>query len=385
MEPHADRQMNSPAPASFAAGRRAIGRLVWRVLVALLVWTAIGWICSLADLGSGHYKDSVRRNLTEFWAWGLIAPLILALDRRLPFSGKQLGRRVGAHMAASPLFVLIYLYVFTTMCVAGAGAPRSALRISQLFALKNLGWSLWSFLVCCLIVGAVLAYRYYEGYISSDLRVERLEHSFTESRLNSLRMQLDPHFLFNALNTISSHVERDPRLTRRMIQYLGDLLRISLESKDKPEVSLAEELWFLEHYLAIQRIRFGNKLRFRTEIASEVQFAQVPSFFIQPLVENAIRHGISRRAAGGTVTVKAQGVDGRLEIHVLDDGVGLPVGWSMKTSAGHGLSITSERIAGLHPNGDSRFTVRNREEGGAIAEISLPLRVTRAETNGTNP
>jgi sensor histidine kinase YesM len=170
-----------------------------------------------------------------------------------------------------------------------------------------------------------------------------------------------------------------------MIEHLGDLLRISLESKDKPEVSLAEELWFLEHYLAIQKIRFGNKLRFRTEISSEVRFAQVPSFFIQPLVENAIRHGISRCSAGGTVTVKAEGVDGRLEINVLDDGVGLPVGWSMKSSAGLGLSITSERIAGLHPNGDSRFAVRNRAEGGTVVEISLPLRVTGAETEGTHP
>ena len=252
-------------------------------------------------------------------------------------------------------------------------------------SLGNLGWFLWSWLVSCLIAGAVLVYRYYARYISSELHVEKLEHSLAESRLNSLRMQLDPQFLFNALNTISSHVERDPKLTRRMIEHLGDLLRTSLESKDKLEVSLAEELWSLEHYLAIQRIRFGNKLRFRTEIASEVQFAQVPSFFIQPLVENAIRHGISRRAAGGTVTVKAEGVDGRLEIHVLDDGVGLPAGWSMKTSAGHGLSITSERIAGLHPNGDSKFAVHDRAEGGTVVEISLPLRVNRAEADGTNP
>jgi signal transduction histidine kinase len=321
----------------------------------------------------------------EFSAWGFLAPLVLALDRRLPFSGKQLGRRVGAHLAASALLTLVYLYIFTMMRALLAVVPWSALRASQLFALRNLGWFLWSWLICSLIVGVVLGYRYYERYISSELHVELLENSFAESRLNSLRMQLDPHFLFNALNTISSHVERDPKLTRRMIEHLGDLLRISLESKDKPEVSLAEELWFLEHYLAIQRIRFGNKLRFRTEIASEVQFAQVPSFFIQPLVENAIRHGISRRAVGGTVTVKADDVDGRLEIHVLDDGVGLPVGWSMKSSAGHGLSITSERIAGLHPNGDSRFTVSNRVEGGTVVEISLPLRVNGAVTNGTNP
>lgn len=365
--------------------RRGIGKVVWRVLVSILVWTAIGWIFSLADLNSGHYEYSLRVNLLEFSAWGFLPPLVLALDRRLPFSGKQVRRRVGALLAASPLLTLAYLYIFTTMRALLAVVPWSALRTSQLFILGNLAWFLWSWLLCCLIVGVVLGYRYYERYISSELHVELLKHSFAESRLNSLRMQLDPHFLFNALNCISAHVERDPKLTRRMIEHLSDLLRISLDSKDKPEVTLAEELWFLEHYLAIQRIRFGNKLRFRTEIASEVQFAQVPSFFIQPLVENAIRHGISRRAAGGTVTVKAEGVDGRLEIHVLDDGVGLPLGWSLKSSTGHGLSITSERISGLHPNGDSRFTVRNRVEGGTVVEISLPLRVNRAETEGTNP
>jgi two-component system LytT family sensor kinase len=360
--------------------RRVIGRLVWRVLVSILVWTAIGWIFSLPDLNSGHYEYSLRVNLLECSAWGFLAPLVLAIDRRLPFTGKQLGGRVGAYLAASPLLTLVYLYIFMTMRALLAVVPWSALRTSQLFALGNLGWLLWNWLICCLIVGVALGYRYYERYISSELHVELLERSFAESRLNLLRIQLDPHFLFNALNTIASHVERDPKLTRCMIGHLGDLLRISLESKDKPEVSLAEELWFLEHYLAIQRIRFGNKLRFRKEIASEVQFAQVPSFIIQPLVENAIRHGISCRAAGGTVTVKAASVDGRLELHVLDDGAGLPVGWSMKTSAGHGLSITSERIAGLHPSGDSRITVHNRVEGGTVVKISLPLHVNRAET-----
>jgi two-component system LytT family sensor kinase len=279
---------------------------------------------------------------------------------------------------------MAYLYIFTTMPARFAVAPRSTLWALQLHAIGNHGWILWSWLLCFLVAGAALVYRYCDRYIAIKLQVEKLEHSLIEARLNSLRMQLDPHFLFNALNTISSQVEHDPKLSRCMIEHLGDLLRTSLESRDKTEVSLAEELWSLEHYLAIQRIRFGNKLRFRTEIASDVRLAQVPSFSIQPLVENAIRHGISRRAAGGTVTVKAERVDGRLEIHVLDDGVGLPDGWSMKSSAGHGLSITSERIAGLHPEGRSRFTVRNRAGGGTVAEISLPLRVNRAETGGTN-
>src|SRR6202007_2284000 len=99
-----------------------------------------------------------------------------------------------------------------------------------------------------------------------------------------------------------------------MIEHLGDLLRLSLESKDKQEVPLAEEMAFLEHYLAIQKIRFGNQLRFETQIAPDVRFALVPAFFIQPLVENAIRHGVSRRASGGTVTVKAAAADGRLGV-----------------------------------------------------------------------
>ena len=122
------------------------------------------------------------------------------------------------------------------------------------------GWFVWSLLVYWMIVGGLQAYRYYERYLSSELRLERMEKSYSQARLNALRMQLDPHFLFNALNTISSHVERDPRLTRRMIEHLGDLLRMSLETKDRQEVPLAEELAFLDHYLEIQKIRFGDQL-----------------------------------------------------------------------------------------------------------------------------
>ena len=166
-----------------------------------------------------------------------------------------------------------------------------------------------------------------------------------------------------------------------MIEHLGDLLRMSLESKDRQEVPLAEELAFLEHYLEIQKIRFGDQLRIEIQVAPEVRYASVPSLFIQPLVENAIRHGISRRASGGTVTVTAAAVDGRLEIKVLDDGVGLPLEWTLESSAGLGLSVTRERIAGLHPNGDSQFAVRNRETGGTAVEVSLPLRVNGEDTD----
>ena len=149
--------------------------------------------------------------------------------------------------------------------------PWSSLEIKQLTSPSVLGWQIWSWLVYWIIAGAIQAYAYYGRYMSSELRLERMESSFTEARLNSLRMQLDPHFLFNALNTISSHVERDPKLTRRMIEHLGDLLRRSLETKDRQEVPLAEELAFLAPYLAIQKIRFGEKLKIETQIAPEVQ------------------------------------------------------------------------------------------------------------------
>jgi len=362
-----------------------IGRMLsrrWvRVLLAAVWWTVVGWIFSLPSLTSPNYNQSLRMYLTEFWAWGLITPLVIWLDRRLPFSGKELGKRVGAHLAASAALTVVYFYIFTTMRAIVGVVPWSSIRPAQIFGFSNLGWYLWSWLIYGLIAGALQAYRYYERYMNSELQLERLEHSISEARLNALRMQLDPHFLFNALNTISSHVERDPKLTRRMIEHLGDLLRMSLDSKDRQEVPLTEELALLGHYLEIQKIRFGNQLKVVTDVSPEVKYAAVPSMFIQPLVENAIRHGISRRAAGGTVTVRAVARDGKLEVCVLDDGVGLPRGWTLEASEGLGLSITRQRIEGLHPNGASRFVVRNREEGGAVVEVVLPLRLVGEEVN----
>jgi two-component system, LytTR family, sensor kinase len=357
--------------------------LLVRVLLGGLAWTVVGLLFALPTLGTTRWHDELRSSLAEWWAWAVITPVIMAFDYRLPFSGKELGKRVLAHLGVSLILTEVYFYIFTLMRALMGVATWSSLHPSQLVKPEMLGWQLWSWVIYWGIVGGIQAYRYYGRYMSSELRLERLEHSFAEARLNSLRMQLDPHFLFNALNTISSHVERDPKLTRRMIEHLGDLLRLSLESKDKQEVPLAEEMAFLEHYLAIQKIRFGDQLRFETQIDAEVRFALVPAFFIQPLVENAIRHGISRRASGGTVTVKATPADGRLRVSILDNGVGLPLDWSMEKSAGLGLSITRERIAGLHPNGTSRFVIYNRETGGTAVEISLPLRVNGQGHDGS--
>jgi LytS/YehU family sensor histidine kinase len=187
-------------------------------------------------------------------------------------------------------------------------------------------------------------------------------------------MQLEPHFLFNALNAISSQVVNDAKLARDMIEDLGALLRLSLEFRNSHEISLAEELALLEHYLAIQKVRFGSRLRISSCIAPEVRFASVPSLLIQPLVENAINHGISSRASGGTITISAQRVGDEVEIHVMDDGIGLPVGWQIETSAGIGLTVTRERLIGLYPNGTSRFDVKRREDAGTDVVVTLPMR-----------
>lgn len=344
-------------------------------MLTVLICTFIGVLFGLPMVLQGGWRASMLPSLCQWWSWGLVAPLIFATDRRLPFTGRQLDKRVMAHALGSLVFTALYLCVFS--------AVRALLQLPGLGGVMGLlGWYLWSLLIYFVIAGGLQAYRYYERYLSTELRLERMERSFTEARLNALRMQLDPHFLFNALNTISAQVERDPKLTRSMIEHLGDLLRMSLETKDRLEVPLSEEMAFLDHYLAIQKIRFGDKLRIEIEVAPEVKYASVPSLIIQPLVENAIRHGISHRAAGGMVRVSAGRADGRLEIRVQDDGVGLPAEWTPEASGGVGLAVTRERIAGLYPNGESRFAVRNREGGGTEVEISLPLNVVEEEGYG---
>ncbi|PYU38481.1 MAG: sensor histidine kinase [Acidobacteria bacterium] len=352
-------------------------------IAAILLWSTLGVLFALPVLSSSHWSSALLGSLAQWWSWGLFTPLIFWIDARLPFKGNQLGMRIFAHLLASVPLTVLYFYVVIAMrAFLGLGAwgvlahPRSLLNPFGL---------LWSWVVYWVIFGAQQTFRYYERYRVGELRLERMERSFSQARLNALRMQLDPHFLFNALNTISSQVERDPRLARTMIEHLGDLLRLSLDARDRQEIPLAEELAFLDHYVAIQKIRFAENLRIEIQVAPEVKYALVPCLIVQPLVENAIRHGISRRASGGTVTVTAERGRNQVEIRVADDGVGLPPGWTFETSSGMGLSVTRERIVGLHPDGNSKFSVRPRTGGGTEVEISLPLRFAAGGTNGATP
>ncbi len=348
--------------------------------LAAAAWTAIGALFALPGVSTGpDWRRALLGSLAQWWAWGLVTPLIVVADRLLPSSDKQFARRVFLHFLLSVPTTAAFIYVFATLLALVGLEPWRTARDPHTLLVALRGMFLWNWLVYWVVVGAWQAYRYYERYLSSELRMERLERQFSEARLNALRMQLDPHFLFNALNTISSQVERDPRMARSMIEHLGDLLRLSLESRNREEIPLAEELAFLDHYLAIQRIRFGDRLKIDLQIDPDVTSAPVPGLFIQPLVENAIRHGISRRSSGGAVAITARRVEQQLEIRVCDDGVGLAPGWTLETSAGLGLSLTRERLAGHYPDGTGRISVGRGANGGTEVAITLPLGVAATD------
>ena len=205
------------------------------------------------------------------------------------------------------------------------------------------------------------------------LRAAQLESQLAQARLDTLRAQLNPHFLFNALNTIAMLVRRKagPDAIRGVVS-LSELLRKVLVGTGASEVPLRDELGIIEHYLGIEQLRFGNRLDVRIDAASDTFDALVPSLVLQPLVENAVRHGVSRSPGGGLVEVRCRRTDGSLVINVRDNCIGLPEGWDPETSGGVGLANTRERLQRLYRD-RQRFDVTNAPGGGALATIAIPF------------
>jgi signal transduction histidine kinase len=347
-------------------------------LISLLVWTAVGVVFAMPRFASNAAWWSVlRTSLAEWWAWGVLVPVIIAVDRRLPIAVSSLGTRLAVHIAIGIPTTLVYCYVAALLRAAmGVLAWPDAMGLGPLDETLKGGF-LWSLLVYLLVVGGWQAVQYSQHYLASQLRLERMERNFSEARLNVLRMQLDPHFLFNALNTISSLVVSQPKLARGMIEQLGDLLRLSLESGRRQQVRFGEELEFLGHYLAIQKMRFGDSLHVIVDVPASTRDLMVPGLILQPLVENAVRHGLSPRPGGGTVWVKASVDAATLYITVEDDGVGLGDSWT-DDRAGLGLSVTRERIAMLHPAQNASLHIGPREGGGARVRVSIPIHTAEA-------
>ncbi|NUQ12873.1 MAG: histidine kinase, partial [Gemmatimonadaceae bacterium] len=201
---------------------------------------------------------------------------------------------------------------------------------------------------------------------------EQLQARLDQARLQALRLQLQPHFLFNTLNTITALVHRDPPGAERMVTGLSELLRASLGTAGEQEVRLDRELEILRHYLDIQLVRFPDRLSVRFEIDPAANEALVPSLLLQPLAENAIKHGITPRAAAGHLSIGAWRRDGTLVLEVSDDGVGVAPGEPL--TEGVGLGNARARLASLYGAGH-RFEAGPRDEGGFRVSVEIPFRV----------
>ncbi len=344
------------------------------LFLAFVFWTAIGLVFALSRTGTGQGAWSVvMPALIEWWTWGILSPLIIAVDRKLPFYGERSLVHLLMHLVLGPLWILVFTFSSESICW-GLGLQQWG----HLFANFRQGM-FWTMLIYLLIVGVSEADLFRQRHLSSELRMQRLGKNLSDAKLQALRMQLDPHFLFNALNTISAEVAGDPRLARKMIEHLGDLLRSSLELRDRPEVTLDDEMNLLGHFIAIQKARLGNDLRVILKIPIGLRSHLVPSLLLQPLVENAIRHGITPRVGGGTVTVEARTLNGHLMLSVSDDGVGLPHEWWLADKVGLGLAHTRERITGLYPNTKAELSISPREGGGTVVVVLLPIRENQDE------
>lgn len=349
-----------------------------RLLIALLVvlvWTAIGTFLSAVDVISGGRWPNVLNKFAEAWVWASLTPAIWFANREISKHQPKLVWRAGFLLLLSIPFSLAHTYITAVLLLPIREITWNPLRdpsFAQYYFLG--GWGTY-----CAIIGALLAFEYYNRFLSGQLELERAEKQLLQSHLNALRLQLEPHFLFNALNAISSEVASNPELARDMIEDLGSLLRLSLDFQNRTEIPLSQEITLLEHYLAIQKIRFGDRLKVRLLVEPDVETALVPCMLLQPIVENAIRHGLSGRISGGTVAVLAARANGHVEIRVQDDGVGLPPAWQMTSNLGLGLRVTRERLAGLYPDAIRHFDVHRQDIGGTEVVMRIPLRTDEEE------
>jgi len=313
--------------------------------------------------------------LVVWYLWGCLSPLILGLGRRFPVEGRAKLRGLAVHLLACVFF--------SAMHVAAATAVRMIIRPFDVWSDSNSfliqyqaelsNFFLVDVLIYWAIFGVGYAFDYRERYRERESQAAELRAQLAQARLESLRMQLQPHFLFNTLHTIAGLVRTNEKgQAVNMISGLSDLLRHALESADEQQVALKEEVKFIELYLDIQKVRFSDRLSVQIEIAPDTLNALVPNLVLQPLVENAIRHGISCKNSSGLLAIKSYCDNGSVRLIVSDDGPGLPSDWSLEKSEGIGLANTNARLKHLYGN-KYRFDLNNGKNGGATASITIPF------------
>lgn len=352
------------------------------------VWTFIGLVFTSQFYFSMYRSDrsvewsyAIYLQMTWAYLWALVTPLILWVAGRFPIERNRWGRNLSFHVLASLLLstfvtwsghLLLYLNYGWRV-----GRPYPVDRAVR-FVIENFSEGIGIYLLVAIIT---YAFSYYNRYRKGELRATQLEAQLSQAQLQALKMQLQPHFLFNTLHSISALLNRDTESARKMITRLGDFLRLTLENSGTQEVTLQQEIEFLKCYLEIERIRFQDRLTTHVDIDPAALDAKVPNLILQPIVENAIRHGIAPRSTPGLIIIQAKQENQLLRIEVRDNGPGLPVNRKDENlfSKGVGLANTRTRLERLYGTAH-RFELINDPLGGLVVTLEIPTKNGRATT-----
>ena len=334
---------------------------VWAGWTALALFFAISTSLTYRSTGrSGRWSLTIGRALSEWWLWALMTPAVVWLARRYPVRGSRRWQHLGLHVV-----------VGLAVAVAKTAADRAVYALLTGFWLY---WLLSTVALQAVVYGALVAAAHGVEYYRRSREREQLEARLTDARLQLLGMQLQPHFLFNALNTVAELVHEDPDAADRMITGLSDLLRRTLDLGTIQEIPLEEELALLSRYVDIQKARFGERLQVEMRVDPEVRRAPVPVLMLQPLVENAIRHGVDGVRAGGRVAIEGRQVGDVLVLDVTN--ACAPRTRESRPSAPHGgvgLRNTRERLETLY-GGRAGLSAVPVDEGLFRVSVRLPLR-----------
>jgi two-component system, LytTR family, sensor kinase len=361
-----------------------------RAAVIFAIWTGLAlFFVGQSAVRRMQYDMSMNWKQTAYefvywYIWMLLSPGVLWVARhyRLTGAGPSGGiarhRNLAIHVAAALFFAAIHGFAGLSAMVTWFGPFRNPDGSTKGFAdvVRDLPSEMFTgFYKYWLIVIIYWALDYYRKYRQREVEAAQLESKLAQAQLQALKMQLHPHFLFNTLHAVSMLNFTDVDAANRIIVQLSDLLRLTLENSGAQEIRLRGELDFLRRYLDIEQTRFHDRLSVEIDADPKLLDAYVPNLVLQPLVENAIRHGVGQLARPGRIVVRAARNANDLLLEVRDDGAGLPDGWQIDRNAGIGLSTTVARLRQLYGN-RQQFTMANLPDGGTAARITIPLTFT---------
>jgi signal transduction histidine kinase len=343
--------------------------LKWRAIV--LVFTLLGllfasqvWIDYAYARRPVSWPRALGVALAEWYIWAALTPLVLWLARRFPIDRRRWVRPLAVHLPASLLCTAVKIVLETMLAGFITGVSRAPFSFIKVHVGLITYWG---------IVGAAHWIERDRRYRQRELLAARLQAELARSQVQALRMQLHPHFLFNTLNSIAALMREDVEAADVMIARLSDLLRVALDTADLPEVPLRRELEFAEMYLGIQRTRIGDRLQARVQVEPGALDAAVPTLLLQPLLENAIRHGAGARPGQAVLELRARIEGPVLVIEVEDDGPGPPDVVKERL----GLENTRARLAATYGTA-ARLELGRGHRGGALARVVLPAQSARA-------